>query len=413
MSYLPRNIRIDWLRFQFSSYQPSLSQVQQIIGLPFEKKNQQLKDIRDTNFLALNKLWHEIYEFQGSLLGVRYPPTSVDKPFDYFVDLNGSTLSAITIEKVAELLSFCQFQDYFIANRIDVALDFPVQSPRLSERYWEVFLAEGLLYSYRSVRRISNTGNSPKKGTTVYLGSRQSECFVRIYDKNINDTCFDRIEVEFKRTRANFVMTQIANCLSQDLPQFLNGSVCGQIVFKKAHPDTEFFKDYKFGPILIPPPSLNLDIERSIGFVERHAPTFSMIEEFMGSDRFAEFMSSTLESGRYKMKSRHRTMINNARLLGLTTLAIFLVLIQNSGAIASGLTCPAPVSLSSQISQRFPFDIVIPNPSEQQFLDAVGDGCFQINSGLNFDKICLPGMIVNALRPFVIMGLGIKFIFSD
>jgi hypothetical protein len=90
--------------------------------------------------------------------------------------------------------------------------------------------------------------------------------------------------------------------------------------------------------------------------------------------------------------------------------------VQSPNALAGGLTCsatPAPVSLGSQMVQKFPIDIAMPNAAEQAYLNNIGDGCFQINSGLNFDKICLPGMIVNAFRPFVIIGLGIKFIFSD
>jgi hypothetical protein len=66
-----------------------------------------------------------------------------------------------------------------------------------------------------------------------------------------------------------------------------------------------------------------------------------------------------------------------------------------------------------EFQQKFPIDIVNPTPSEQAYFNNIGDGCFQINSGLNFDRICLPGMIVNALRPFVIMGMGLRFIFSD
>lgn len=113
------------------------------------------------------------------------------------------------------------------------------------------------------------------------------------------------------------------------------------------------------------------------------------------------------------MKPRHRNMIENAKFLGFTTLGIWLIFLQTSGAIAGNLSCPAPVPLSFQMSQKFPIDIVQPTASEQAYFNNIGDGCFQINSGLEFQKICLPGMIVNALKPFVIMGLGIKFIFSD
>ena len=79
------------------------------------------------------------------------------------------------------------------------------------------------------------------------------------------------------------------------------------------------------------------------------------------------------------------------------------------------LICPASsgyVTLQSQMVEKFPIDFVLPSASEQAFFNEVGDGCFAINSGMAFDRICLPGMIVNALRPFVIMGAALRFIFS-
>jgi len=138
-----------------------------------------------------------------------------------------------------------------------------------------------------------------------------------------------------------------------------------------------------------------------------------MIEEHMGSEKFDKFIRSVIAAGKLKMKPRHRTMLENAKLLGFTALGIFTIFAQTSNAIAGGLTCPAPVPLSLEMSQKFPIDIVQPTATEQAYFNNIGDGCFQINSGLEYQKICLPGMIVNALKPFIIMGLGIKFIFSD
>ncbi|MEG5008509.1 replication initiation factor domain-containing protein [Microcoleus sp. B5-C4] len=413
MEYLSRNIRIDWLRFQVSSYHPSmLRQIQRILGLPFERKQQQFQDVRDTNVFALNKIWHEVHEFQGSLIGTRYPAAGTHEPYKHFVDLNGSTLAGVTFDKVAALLASCQLEEEFIGNRIDIALDFPVQAPRLSRRYWELFLADNLLVGYRAVKRISNSGNN-RPGTTVYLGSRESERFVRIYDKNIDGIDYDRLEIEFKRTRAEWIMQEMVACPVEELPKFLNGVVCGQINFSRQREDIEFFKDYKYGPISVPSPSLHLDIERSIAFIEKHCATLAMVEEFMGSERFDKFMRSMLAAGKLRMKPRHRSILQNAKFLGVTALGVFLILVQTPGAIAGGLSCPAPVPLSFQMSQKFPIDIVQPTPAEQAYFDNIGDGCFQINAGLEFERICLPGMIVNALKPFVIMGLGIKFIFSD
>lgn len=412
--YLPRNIKIDWLRFQVeSTSKRMIRSFMHILHLPFEKKQQQMSDVRDTNVLALNKVWHEVYEFQGSLIGAYYVPFNDNNNLNrYFVDLNGSVLSGISFEKLSMLLFAAQCEDRLIANRIDIALDFPLQSPRLSSRYWEQFIEDGLLVGYRTVRRVMSRGGS-RPGTTVYLGSRESDRFVRIYDKNIDGVDCDRLEVEFKRSRADWIMRQIIAAPAAELPSLLNGVVCGSIAFRRSRSDIDFFENYSYGPVSVPPVQLHLDIERSIAFVRDHSATYAMLEEFMGCEKYEQFMRSVLAAGKLRMKPRHRSIIANAKFLGVTVLGVFLILVQTSGAIAQGLVCPAPQTLSSQMVQKFPIDIALPNASEQAYLNAVGDGCFQINSGLSFDKICLPGMIVNALRPFVIMGLGIKFIFSD
>lgn len=413
--YLPRDVIIHGLRFQVESISRRLIRsFIDILHLPFEKKQQQMPDVRDTNVLALNKIWHEVYEFQGSLIGVYYSNTA-DNLNRYFVDLNGSVLDGISQQTISELLFAAQCEYRFTANRIDIALDFPLQSPRLSLRHWETFVEDGLLVGYRAVRRVMSRGGSCP-GTTVYLGSRESDRFVRIYDKNVGDADCDRLEVEFKRSRARYVMQQIANCDLSDLPALLNGFVCAQVVFRRSRADVDFFRKYKLGPVEVPAQHLHLDIERSIAFIQKHSASYAMVEEFMGSEKFDEFMRSVVAAGRFRMKPRHRSIIANARFLGATAAGIFFILCQTSGALASGLTCPAtpaPVPLGSQMVQKFPIDIAMPNPTEQAYLNAVGDGCFQINSGLNFDRICLPGMIVNALWPFVIVGLGIKFIFGD
>jgi hypothetical protein len=413
--YLPRNIKIDWLRFQVVTYNTNFfRQIRDILGLPFEKKQVSLQDARETNVMALNKVWHEVWDFQGSWLGIKYPPTGQDEHFRFFVDLNGSTLNILNFEKILSLLYFAHLDTTFTANRIDIALDFPVQNPRLFAYNCESFIEDGLLYGYRTIKRINNSGRI--SGNIVYLGSRESTRFVRIYDKFINGIEYDRLEGEFKRERAAWILQQLAQISLKQFPEFLNGVVCGQISFTTNHKNVQFFKKYKYGALNVPAPTLHLDIEKSIKFFEKHAPTLAMIHEFMGAEQFDKFIQTNLQVGKRKMGARHRAILSNAKFLGFSLgvgLASFLLISGQAPAIASGLSCPAPVPLSFELKQKFPIDIVNPTPSEQAYFNNIGDGCFQINSGLKFDKICLPGMIVNALRPFVIMGLGLRFIFSD
>lgn len=383
-----------------------------MLGLPFEKKQQSsLQDPRETSLLAINKVWHEIYDFQNSWVGIKYPPAGSDEPILHFVDLNGRTVSALDFARISALLYYSKLEAGFTGNRIDIALDFVPQNPRLSAHNWELFVENSLIQGYRTVKRITNVGKT-SDATTVYLGSRESTKFVRIYGKNIDGVEYDRLEIEFKRQRASWIMDQLSSIPVEDFPKFLNGSVCGEINFRTQCEDTKFFQKYKYGEILIPPPTLHLDIEKSIAFIQRHSATFAMIQEFMGAEHYQEFMDKNLEVGKFKMGFRHRAILSNAKFFAVG-LGTFLLFMSQAPVIAGGLSCPAPVPLSFQFSQKFPIDIVNPTASEQAYFNNIGDGCFQVNSGLKFDKICLPGMIVNALKPFIIAGLGIKFIFGD
>ncbi len=139
-----------------------------------------LQDARETNVMALNKAWHEVWDFQRSWLGIKYPPTGKDEPFRFFVDLNGATLDALNFEKISSLLYFAHLDTTFTANRIDIALDFYVQTPRLFAHDWEYFIEDALLYGYKKIRPITNSGSSD--GNTVYIGSREPTRFLRIYD---------------------------------------------------------------------------------------------------------------------------------------------------------------------------------------------------------------------------------------
>jgi DNA relaxase NicK len=164
-------------------------------------------------------------------------------------------------------LYFAHLDTTFTANRIDIALDFPVQSPRLFAHPWESLIEDGLLYGYKKVRRISNVGSDD--GNTIYIGSRESTRCLRIYCKRFsNGEEFDRLEGEFKRERASWIMQQLAQISVKEYPKFLNGVVCGQFSFTRNHKSIAFFKKYKYGPLTFLLLLYHLDIEKSIKFLK-------------------------------------------------------------------------------------------------------------------------------------------------
>lgn len=49
-----------------------------------------------------------MHEFQGSLIGTRYPEPGSDNLYKHFVDINGSTVYGISLDKIAEILAVGQ-----------------------------------------------------------------------------------------------------------------------------------------------------------------------------------------------------------------------------------------------------------------------------------------------------------------
>jgi hypothetical protein len=405
----------------------------EIIGLPFLLKDAVGEDILDVDsdecfepdffvaadskrgYLALNKYWDRIWVFQGAQVGF-LRSVSPDRPHRFFVDINGSSLAFLPSQIIFNLLKFASLQHKFIGNRIDVALDFPKSELRLSSRPWRQFQQEGLIVGCRTVRVIESLTRSVLS-TTSYLGSRESPVFVRLYDKQIDDFEFDRWEVEFKNYRAEFLIKELADRSDCSLPdnfKFLYKNAISSISLRFSA-QTDFFKDYKYCREIKPlSRSPHLDIQRSAAFISRIGPTLATIRELLGPDRFADFVASSADCGKPRMKPRHWQMYYAAKLFGYT-LAFFAAVGLPFPVIAGGI-CPVRQpsdGFNNHLVRKFPIDIVLPNQSEQAYLNQVGDGCFAINSGIDFDRVCLPGMIVRALQPLVVLSVGLRFIFSD
>ncbi|MDB9510466.1 replication initiation factor domain-containing protein [Kamptonema animale CS-326] len=407
---LERTLKIDWLRFQFSSNTGSMviDELLEIINLPF--------DLVEGGSVAINKHWPHVWEFQGSKIG--YIDFGEDCSYNhdliyrFFVDLSGSVLSLIGIEKAIELIFVGQCEQDFKANRIDIALDFPIHpsGERLHLRPWEFYLASGKLFT-RTFKRFSSINNNSgsTSGSTVYIGSRSSDSFVRLYGKGD----FDRWEVEIKRGKSQIVMDDLVKFNTNDrakLLEYLHSLVIGSISI-----DCQWIRDYtsNFKPVVIKLAPIELDIERSNRFFKRHAPTLASIHSYLGEEKFGIWLERILYSGRNRMKRRHLRMVYVAQYLGvvLTFLAAFLPV----DVLAIAPVCPANSSnlVPASLAQKFPVDIVMPNDEEKTHFQALGDGCFQINAGVGWEPICTPGMIIRVIQPFIVIGVGLKFILND
>lgn len=82
----------------------------------------------------------------------------------------------------------------------------------------------------------------------------------------------------------------------------------------------------------------------------------AMVEEFMGSERFDKFMLTMLAAGNLRMKPRHRTILENAKFVGVTALGVFFDFDAdewcNCWGVNLSCACAALVPGQSEISFR-------------------------------------------------------------
>lgn len=100
-------------------------------------------------------------------------------------------------------------------TRVDVALD-DYDSRLFVGRTWDAMQAGDWVTRFRSYSRIQSVDryDATRNGDTVYIGSRSSEAFVRVYDKAAESGDLSghwvRLEFEFKGPRADEVAGRIA-----------------------------------------------------------------------------------------------------------------------------------------------------------------------------------------------------------
>ena len=100
-------------------------------------------------------------------------------------------------------------------TRVDVALD-DFAGHVSPGRVWDTMQAGEWISRFRSYSRITSVDRfqPERNGDTVYIGSRDSESFVRVYDKavqaGVDVPHWVRVEFEFKKDRANELAGRIA-----------------------------------------------------------------------------------------------------------------------------------------------------------------------------------------------------------
>lgn len=191
------NCLIDWLRFTA----PKLTD--DVILMPelpvFRLTGEPARPARYYKFAALMKAgrldWH--------IDPAAYP---------HMVTLTGTDMIIVrrhTSER--ELLAHVCGLNFVNVTRLDFAID--VLDGFSAQRFYEEWERGNLGSRAKKVTRIEAKTEGKSGGVTVYVGSRQSETMLRVYDKGLqtgSDKNWTRVELELKRGVATKVARQMS-----------------------------------------------------------------------------------------------------------------------------------------------------------------------------------------------------------
>ena len=119
---------------------------------------------------------------------------------EFLVDLSGEYLSRFSLSEILEINVFFRQFGSVKSSRFDISIDVP-------RRYQLDVVDLQMAYcngDFAGFKKAHITSKLDGKDSTVYLGSRETTHFVRIYDMAVKH-CMDaqRYEVEYKRQLAN------------------------------------------------------------------------------------------------------------------------------------------------------------------------------------------------------------------
>ncbi len=166
---------------------------------------------------------------------------------------------------------------------------------------------------------------------TIYLGSRESEKFVRFYDaERKHGTPCDRWEVELKRRHAEEAFKHFTELsfdpdnqedFEQIVSQFLAGLVVGAVDFVKYQPDTRYSRRKRLSwwsslvdevgtGIRLSPARPSPSLERSLKWFTRQvAVVVSALKDGWGSARFNAWLADEIIGAKQRYSAYHEAVI--------------------------------------------------------------------------------------------------------
>lgn len=275
------------------------------------------------------------YEHSGSSLkGCRIGWNVDDKGISTtWLSIPGNVMSQISVRDSRRLCSGLQYQWQAKCTRFDVALDDYQRRVSPSEVLKACEDGNIALVSTYQVFGKSIVGESVIP--TVYLGSRESEKFVRFYDaERKHGTLCDRWEVELKRRHAEEAFNHFVNLpfdaldegsFEEIASQFLGGLVIGAVDFVEKKEGVRYSRldrldwwaslcDEVGAGIRLSPARPKPSLERMLKWHNLQvAPSLACLREGWGVAHFNAWIADEVANGKKRFSPYHKALIRQLK----------------------------------------------------------------------------------------------------
>ena len=308
---------VDWLAFTLPS--STITEAQEHVGGEWMEL--------DKGFHGYPQAWLCLSTAGGSgRMGTGMP----HRHGEIHVSLSGEIVSAWEPEKVQAICRWVREKKGH-GTRVDLALDDREGHATVAHVMEAADLGQGVMRwsSYDAKRRCSHKGKDEVQGEMITFGSRQSESYLRVYDKRREamgkgegiEGPWVRWELEFKKDRANLCVDFLAYSPIEAWKRFTVGLLKSYISFRDTTADSPAWERCRASEL----PwwrALTKDFERCRFHVEKTdrklEEVLAWFSQAMGPTMAAlycvvgpEFLMKVIESGSHRWKAHHFQLMKN------------------------------------------------------------------------------------------------------
>jgi putative DNA relaxase len=253
---------------------------------------------------------------------------------DVHVSLSGEIVSSWEPEKVQALCKWVTEKKGH-GTRVDLALDDRTGHATVGQVIEAADLGQAVMRwsTYDAKRKCSHKGKDDIQGEMVTFGSRQSESYLRVYDKRREamgkgqtvEGLWVRWELEFKKDRANLCLDLLSYLPIKEWKRFTVGLLKSCISFRDTSADAPAWQRCRASEL----PwwrALTEDFERCRFHVEKTerkleevlnwfsqamGPTMAALYCTVGPD----FLMKVIESGSHRWKAHHYQLMKKPKML--------------------------------------------------------------------------------------------------